>query len=128
MRLETIPLILGGLFGLIGLVLLADAVIADGSFAPTERRQRARAQRNLWGEAILGVGILAVAAALIGRDVWRYTTVAMLAALVLCVLGLALNWRYVGSMLSGRSSARTSESQTDGTKSGSEKDARLRMR
>lgn len=128
MRLETIPLILGGLFGLIGLVLLADAVIADGSFAPAERRQRARAQRNLWGEAILGVGILAVAAALIGRDVWRYTTVAMLAALVLCVLGLALNWRYVGSMLSGRPTARTNESAPSVSGSTTEKDRGMRMR
>ncbi|MBC7788523.1 MAG: hypothetical protein H7Z74_01145 [Anaerolineae bacterium] len=116
MRLETIPLILGGLFGLMGLVLLADAVIRDGSFAPTERRQRARAQRNLWGEAILGFGILAVAAALIGRDVWRYTTVAMLAALVLCVLGLALNWRYVASMLAGRPSGRVTETSSRSSK------------
>jgi len=128
MRLETIPLIIGGLFALTGLVLLADAVIADGSFAPTERRQRARAQRNLWGEAILGVGILAVAAALIGRDVWRYTTVAMLAALVLCVIGLALNWRYVGSMLSGRpAAARKIESAPDAPGS-TEKDRGMRTR
>ena len=127
MRLETIPLILGGLFGLIGLVLLADAVIADGAFAPAERRQRARAQRNLWGEAILGMGILAVAAALIGRDVWRYTTVAMLVALVLCVLGLTLNWRYVASMLAGGSSARGSGSAPD-DKTTAEKDRGVRVR
>ncbi len=128
MRLETIPLILGGLFGLIGLILLADAVIADGSFAPTERRLRVRAQRNLWGEAILGMGILAVAAALIGRDVWRYTTVAMLSALVLCVLGLALNWRYLASMLAGHSSARATESAPEASKANTEKRTGLRVR
>ena len=128
MRLETIPLIFGGLLGLIGLVLLADAVIADGSFAPTERRRRARAQRNHWGEAILGLGILAVAAVLIGRDAWRYTTVAMLAALVLCALGLALNWRYVASMLAGRPSPHTTEPAPDTSESATEKNRRMRAR
>lgn len=127
MRLETLPLILGGLFGLIGLTLLADAMIPDGSFAPAERRRGTRAQRNLWGEAMLGMGILAVAAALIGRDAWRYTTIAMLAALVLCVLGLALNWRYVAAMLAGRSPALARESAAD-PRSGPERDREMPLR
>lgn len=113
MRLETLPLILGGLFGLVGLVLLADAVIPDGTFVPRERRQRSRVKRNHWGEAMLGLGILSVAAALIGRDSWRYSTVAMLAALVLCVLGLAMNWRYMASMMAARPQAPTGEFRTD---------------
>ena len=71
MRLETIPLILGGLIGLIGLGLLFDAWLKDDIFASTERRKRPRRERNRFGEALVGLGVLAMAAAFIGRDTWK---------------------------------------------------------
>jgi hypothetical protein len=101
MRLELIPVILGVLVGLVGLVLVADAVLPDGTFVPTERRRAPRPGRSLLGEAVLGVGVMLIAAALIGRDGWRYGTLAVLLAFLLCAVGLVLNWRYVRGLLVG---------------------------
>ena len=102
MRLETLPILLGILVGIVGIALVADAVIADGTLVTSDRRRHPRAPRSLHGEAALGIGILAVAAALIGRDHWRYSIVAMLVALLFCSLGIALNWHYVTAMVIGR--------------------------
>jgi hypothetical protein len=89
---------------LAGVVLAADALIPDGTFVRAERRRRPRAVRHLSGEAVLGAGIVLVGVALIGRDGWRYTTVAMLGAFILCAVGVALNWQYVRDMAFGTSS------------------------
>ena len=51
MRVETIPLILGALVGLIGLGLLADAWLPEHVRFRSERRRRARTERSLGGEA-----------------------------------------------------------------------------
>ncbi len=100
MRLETIPLVLGILIAIPGIALIADAFIADGTFL-RERRRRERPQRNRYGEAALGLGLLLVAAALIGRDTWRYTTLAILLALIAFAAGLALNIKYVRGLMFG---------------------------
>jgi hypothetical protein len=105
MRLETLPLIVGILFALAGLALIADAAIPDGAMVRPERRRRPRPQRHLAGEGVLGLGIVLVGVALIGRDAWRYTTLDILAALILCVVGVVLNWRYVRGMMLGEASA-----------------------
>ena len=96
MRLETIPIILAVLIGLCGLMLIADAFIPDGVVMRSERRRRRRSvRRNQGGEAAIGLGILLVAAAVGGRDGWRYATLAILAATLLLAAGLVLNWRYL---------------------------------
>ena len=71
MRLETFPLILGVLIGLIGLALLFDAWAPDAMFVSEERRHRPRRDRDRWGEALVGLGMIALAAAFVGRDTWR---------------------------------------------------------
>ncbi len=110
MRAETIPLILGCLLFLIGAAMIADAVIADQRSHSSERRSRERPERNRPGQFILGCGIACVAAALIGRDQWRFTTLAIAVAVVLVVIGVGLNMRYIrGSLLGpvlGRSETR----------------------
>jgi hypothetical protein len=93
MRLETLPLILGGLFVLLGLALLFDAWVPDNVIVPQERRKRPRRERDKLGEALVGLGAIAMAATFIGRDTWRYS---VLSAIVGSVLLLAGAWRSVG--------------------------------
>ena len=106
MRLELIPVLLGALLALVGLGLLADAWIPDGAVVPTERRRRARAPRHPLGEGLLGLGVLCFAAALIGRDAWRWGTVAVIAGTLLLVLGVVLNGRYLREVVAFRGAAR----------------------
>ena len=95
MRLETIPLILGGLIGLVGLALLFDAWVADDVLVTSERRQRPRRERNRFGEALVGLGVIAMAVAFIGRDTWRYSTVAVIAGAILLLWGAQRNAAYL---------------------------------
>ena len=112
MRAELIPVILGVLVGLVGLALLADARLPEGAGVLRERRRRARAERSRAGEAMVGVGTLCLAAALIGRDAWRYGTVAVLLGALLLVAGAVMNWRYLRETISFRGPARrTSEGE-----------------
>jgi hypothetical protein len=101
MRLEHIPLILGVLIGLAGLAIVLDAVVPDGTLLAAERRRRARPPRSTRAELAFGIGTLLLAAALIGRDTWRWTTVAVLGALIAIVVGLALDRRYVRGLALG---------------------------
>jgi hypothetical protein len=105
-RVETIPLILGILVALAGVGLLADAWLPEQVLYRSERRRRARAERNLGGEAAIGIGVLCMAAALLGRDTWRYGTVAVIAGSVLLAIGVWLNWRYLRERISNRGELR----------------------
>jgi hypothetical protein len=93
MRLEMLPLILGVLIGLIGLALMFDAWAPDNIVVPNERRRRPRRERDKFGESLVGLGVLAMAAAFIGRDTWRYSTVTVIAGSALLLLGV---WRNSG--------------------------------
>lgn len=95
MRLEMLPLILGGLLGLIGLALIFDAWAPDDLVVPTERRRRPRRERNRFGETLVGLGVLAMAAAFVGRDTWRYGTVTVIAGAVLLLWGAKVNAPYI---------------------------------
>jgi hypothetical protein len=105
-RVETIPLILGGLVALVGLGLLADAWLPERVFYRSERRRRARAERHLGGETAIGLGVLCMAAALVGRDTWRYGTVAVIAGTVLLVIGAWLNRAYLRERITNRGELR----------------------
>lgn len=100
MRLEQLPILLGVLLGLVGLLFVWDAVTADGGrWSSADRRRRPRAERDRRGEAIVGLGVLCLAAALAGRDTWRYGTVAVLVGTILLLAGAALNWRFLRETL-----------------------------
>jgi len=99
MRIEALPLILGGLLGLIGLGLLFDAWAEDGIWKSIERRKRPRLERDRKGEALLGLGVLAMAAAFIGRDTWKYSVVTVIAGSVLMLWGIKRNGAYLRSVM-----------------------------
>jgi len=106
MRIEVVPLILAGLFGLIGLGLLVDAWTPDEIVVKRDRRRRARLERNRGGEAAIGLGILCMAAAFAGRDTWRYSVVAVIAGSVFMLFGAVRNGRFLGQMISNRGALR----------------------
>jgi hypothetical protein len=108
-RAEVIPLVLGGLVALIGLGLLADAWIPEDMTGFRERRRTPRTERSLGGEAAIGLGMLCLAAALIGRDTWDYVTVAVIAGSVLLVIGSWMNRRYLHDRVVNRGELRRGE-------------------
>lgn len=109
MRLEHIPILVGLAVGLVGVLLIADAWLADDFFVAHERRRRQRAERNRGGEAIVGLGALCMSAAFIGRDTWRYGTLSVLAGTLLLAAGIGLNWRFLHELLFFRGPARRAE-------------------
>lgn len=110
MRLEFIPIILGILVALVGVAIIADAYLPDSDTRVAERRRRARAERNRYGETAMGVGLIAIAAALVGRDAWRYGTVAVFAGIALVAVGVGMNGRYLREALTFRGASRRGRS------------------
>ena len=107
MRAETIPIVLGLLLFLIAAAMIADAIVADDHSLPAERRSRGRPERSRVGQIVFGGGMLCVAAVLVGRDEWRFTTLAIAIAVVLVVIGVGLNLRYIRGSLLGPVLGRT---------------------
>jgi hypothetical protein len=95
MRLESLPLILGALIGLVGLALVFDAWAPDEILVSQERRRRPRRERDRFGEALVGLGVLAMAGAVVGRDTWRYSIVCVIAGSVLLLWGAKRNGGYL---------------------------------
>jgi hypothetical protein len=112
-RLETIPLIIGGVIALIGLALLVDAWSAEHAPGMRERRRSPRTERSLGGEATIGLGVLCIAAAIIGRDTWDYVNVAVIAGAVLMLLGAWANRRYLRDRISNRGALRRAETPAE---------------
>ena len=106
MRLEIIPVIIGILVCLIGLALVFDAWTPDEIIVKRERRRRPRVERHRGGEAAIGLGVLCMAAAFIGRDTWRYSVVAVIAGAVLLLFGTLSNRHYLGQAISNRGALR----------------------
>jgi len=109
-KLELIPLVLGALIALCGLGLVADSRLPDSELRVVERRRRARTERDRAGEAWIGVGLVALGAALIGRDAWRYDNVAVLAGVLCLAVGTVRNRRYLREVLTFRGPARRGRS------------------
>ncbi len=109
MRLEHIPLIIGAIVALIGLGFIADALMADSASPSKERRRRVRAERSRAGEAIVGVGVLCMAAALLGRDTWRYGTLSVMIGAAVILVGVVLNRTFLKETLFFRGPARRSD-------------------
>ncbi|MDB4874709.1 MAG: hypothetical protein JWM41_1155 [Gemmatimonadetes bacterium] len=106
MRIEIVPLILGGVLALIGLGLIFDAWTPDEIIVKRERRRRPRIERQRGGEAAIGLGVLCMAAAFIGRDTWRYSVVTVIAGSVFMLYGVVRNARFLGQSISNRGALR----------------------
>ena len=107
MRLELLPIVFGAVVALAGVGLIADAWLPDRDVLHTrERRRRMRAERHRGGEAIVGVAVILIGAALIGRDTWTITPWLAGAACLFIVIGALLNRRYIREQLDFRGPAR----------------------
>ncbi len=116
MRLELVPLLFGGLLALIGIGLMFDAWTPDHVVVRRERRRSPRTERSRGGEATIGLGVLCMAAAFMGRDTWRYSVVAVIAGTALLLLGALASRRFLGAAISRRGPLRRRDAaaQTDG--------------
>ena len=107
MRLELLPIIFGALVALAGVGLIADAWLPDRDLLlARERRRRMRAERNRRGEAMIGLAVILIGAALIGRDAWTLTPWLAGVACLLIVIGALMNRRYMREQLDYRGAAR----------------------
>src|SRR4051812_40106410 len=104
--LELIPLIVGAIVGLIGLGLVFDAWTPDEIVVKRERRRAPRVERSRKGEAMVGLGVLCMAAAFIGRDTWVYSVVTVIAGTALLLIGAFANRRYLREAIGNRGKLR----------------------
>src|SRR5213596_3371326 len=95
MKAEQLPILIGVLVALFGLTILLDAWQAGGVAPLRERRRRTRAVPNKGGQTLVALGTLCMAAALLGRDTWRWGTISVLAGSALLVIGAILNRAYL---------------------------------
>ncbi len=109
MRLELIPVVLGVLVLLIAAAIVYDAIRPDNPRPHTERRRRQRAELDIPGEWLVGLGTACLGVSLIGNEVWRWTTIAVISGIVMIVLGAILNRAYLREMLLFRGAARRSD-------------------
>jgi hypothetical protein len=106
MRIELAPIVIGIIVGLLGIGLLFDAWTADEFIVRRDRRRRPRTERDRTGEALIGFGVIGMAAAFVGRDTWRYSVVAVIAGTVLLLLGAFRNRRFLADAISNRGALR----------------------
>jgi hypothetical protein len=106
LRAETIPLILGVIVGLMGIGLILDAQLPEYTVVKRERRRRQRVERSRGGELLLGLAMLGFAAALMGRDTWRYRIVAVIAGVVCLILGTIANRAFIRDAIVNRGALR----------------------
>jgi hypothetical protein len=113
MRLEQLPILLGVLVALIGLTILLDAWQAGGVAPLRERRRRTRAVPHKAGQTLVAIGTLCMAAALMGRDTWRWGTISVLVGSALLIIGAIMNRQYLKEVLLFRGAARRGQGDTN---------------
>ncbi|HTK52432.1 MAG TPA: hypothetical protein VL308_11120 [Gemmatimonadaceae bacterium] len=113
MRLEQVPLFIGVIVAILGLGLVLDAQLPEGFSQSRERRRRERTERSRPGETLMGAGVIAVAAALIGRDEWRFGTLSVLAGVLLLGIGAWLSRDYLREFFVFRGAARRGEKRSE---------------
>lgn len=106
MKLEQLPIVLGVLVLLIALAIGYDSMSPEERRPFRERRRRQRADLNRTGELFVALGTACVAAALIGRDSWRWGNIAVFAAGALLIVGAALNRHFLRELLLFRGASR----------------------
>ena len=106
MPIELIPVIVGALVGLLGLGLVFDAWTPDDIIVRQERRRAPRIERSRKGEAMVGLGVLCMAAAFIGRDTWAYSVITVIAGAILMLFGAIANRKYLREMIGNRGKLR----------------------
>jgi hypothetical protein len=106
MRLEYIPIVLGTIVSLVAAFIIYDALSPESARPFRERRRRQRAELDIPGQWMVGIGTACLAAALFGGERWRWTTIAVISGTVLIILGGILNRRYLREMLLFRGAAR----------------------
>ncbi len=111
MKIETFPLLLGVLVALLALTILLDAWQAGGVAPLRERRRRTRAVPSKGGQTLVALGTMCMAAALLGRDTWRWGTISVLAGSALLVVGAVMNRAYLREVLLFRGAARRGEGE-----------------
>lgn len=106
MPIELIPVIIGALVGLLGLGLIFDAWTPDDMVVKKERRRAPRIERSRKGEAMVGLGVLCMAGAFIGRDTWVYSVVTVIAGTVLLFFGAIANRKFLREAIGNRGKLR----------------------
>lgn len=106
MKLEQVPIVLGVLVCLIAVAIVYDAIRGETVRPSRERRRRQRAEINTPGEWLVALGTACIGASLIGREDWRWGTVAVIAGGTFLVLGGILNRALLREMLLFRGAAR----------------------
>ena len=109
MRLEYIPVVLGVLILIVAAGLIYDAIKPDETRPFKERRRRQRAELDIPGEWLVGLGTACLGVSLIGNETWRWTTIAVISGIVLIVIGAVLNRNYLRENLLFRGKARRSD-------------------
>jgi hypothetical protein len=113
MRLEILPLIAGALIALVGIGVILDATMADYTLMPRERRRRPRRERDKAGEIMIGLGLLGMAGAFLGLDVWQYRILSAIVGAVFLLVGLFRNRGYLGEALGTRGPGRRAHPPMD---------------
>jgi hypothetical protein len=126
MKLEQFPIILGIIVALIGLTIALDAWQAGGVAPLRERRRRTRAVPHKVGQTLVALGTLCMAAALVGRDTWRWGTISVLAGSVLLIIGAIMNRQYLKEVLFFRGAARRGEGDKNSRLNQPSKPTRIR--
>ena len=106
MKLEQLPILLGVLVLLVALAIGYDSMSPEERRPFRERRRRQRADLNRTGELFVALGTACVAAALIGRDSWRWGNIAVFAAVALIIVGAVFNREFLRELLLFRGASR----------------------
>jgi hypothetical protein len=105
-RLEQLPILVGVLVLFVSLAIGYDSMSAEERRPFKERRRRQRAELNRGGELLVAMGTASMAAALIGRDSWRWGTIAVFIGVVFLIAGASLNRTFLRELLLFRGAAR----------------------
>ena len=91
------------------MILVFDAWTPDQTIFRKERRRSPRLERSRGGEAMVGLGVMCMAAAFIGRDTWVYSVVSVIAGTVLLIFGTIASRKYLGEVIGNRGKLRRRE-------------------